>query len=118
MALTVNYSTDLGELIGFYPVNVGLTPLSLSLFDFLPRRIKDRYQDIPRAATCRNNALRLRKLRLTFTNDFVAEIEIPVPMTLEEIRSFRQSTGATLIETIGESINYAKLRWLVGDGTL
>ncbi len=117
MTLTADYVTDLGITKGLYPMNIGNSPLNNSLLNFLPTGISELYSNRNNFRGCRTNDIVPRKLRLTFDNEFVAEIEVPVTMTLEQVQQTRVNAGAVIIETVGERINYAKLRWLVGDTT-
>lgn len=120
MALVADYKTDLGVVKGFYPMRVGNSPDNNSLLQFLPNRLRELYTNRNNFSSCRTRDLIPRKLRLEFGTEetLTVDIEIPVTPTLEEVRSVKQNSGATTIRTIGEQINWAKLRWLADVTTL
>lgn len=115
--LVANYVTDLGVVVGVYPMRVGSDPNNNPLLSFLPSELLDSYFELRNTKGCRVTGLQPRKLRLTFSDNFDVDVELPITPTLEQVIQFRDNTGASRVVTIGEDIKYRRLRWLAGDTT-
>ncbi len=109
---SANYYTDLGTVAGIYPMrvrNLSTVPLS----DVLPADLLDLYQEFDRGIGCRTDALIPRFVKIEINTQDLAEIEVPVKPTIEQLKIIRANLNAITVETVGEKIDYSRLRWLL-----
>lgn len=106
--IVANYYTDLNELVGLYPMKVNEDSIQI-----LPDAIQQLYLTISNFEDCRVSSLIPRKIKLQINTNNTLEIELPVRPTIAQLQSIKNNSNAITIETIGEKIDYTRLRYLI-----
>lgn len=103
--LFANYQTDLGDTVAYYRL------FDENLFQFLPPEIKELYIVTSRDlnSKCRTKKVIPRKLRIRLNVNTFLDIEVPVKLSVSQIKQTKTNAGAIGIETIGEKLDWTYL---------
>lgn len=103
--LFASYRTDLGDTVAYYRL------FGDDLFQFLPLEIRELYVVTSRDLNnkCRTKKVIPRKIRIRLNVDNFSDIEVPVKLSVSQLRQTKANAEAIGIETIGEKLDWTYL---------